>query len=302
MSKESKDNSRRNFLKAGLGLGLGSIIGLPAAAQILLDNDGGEKVSVLTTDGKVVKVNTSALDHSDYIAPPIGKEARQGIPDRKFVMVIDLAQCGNARKCIEKCQSAHHLPPDQEFMKVYKMKDSKNTSPYWFPKPCYHCDNPACVEVCPVEATFKRTDGIVLIDNEKCIGCKYCMVACPYSARTFVWSKSDMYDDVETGEYSPETSIPPKVGTVSKCDFCPDMSRMGKLPHCVSACPMGAIYFGDLNEDTVTNSNNTTLRFSELMKDKAGYRYLDHLGMEPNVYYLPAVDRAFDAEQVDKNE
>jgi molybdopterin-containing oxidoreductase family iron-sulfur binding subunit len=115
------------------------------------------------------------------------------------------------------------------------------------------------------------------------------MAACPYSARSFNWGEPKIPTDAN---YSPETSVPRKKGTVEKCDFCPDMLRQGKLPHCVSACPNGVYYFGDLNEDTVTNGDET-LRFSQLIKDKAGYRELESLGTEPSVYYLPAANRIF---------
>jgi len=82
------------------------------------------------------------------------------------------------------------------------------------------------------------------------------------------------------------------MGTVEKCDFCPDMARQGKLPDCVTACPNGTIFFGDANEDTVTNGDET-FRLSELVKKRAGYRYMEDLGTEPRVYYLPPVDRQF---------
>jgi molybdopterin-containing oxidoreductase family iron-sulfur binding subunit len=205
-------------------------------------------------------------------------------------MVIDLAKCKNARKCVEACQKGHNLSKDQEFMKVYLLQDSEKTAPYWFPKPCYHCDNPQCVSVCPVGATYKRSDGIVLIDNERCIGCKFCMTGCPYSTRIFAWKHEKAYDTTQT--YSPEKSVPGVEGTVSKCDFCPDLAREGKLPYCATACPMGVIYFGDIDEDVVTNGVDT-YKFSELIRDRAGYQYLENLGTRPNVYYLPPTERQF---------
>ena len=289
-NNNKSESSRRNFLRNSLTLSAASITGL-ALASSCSSNDSGEKEQVLTKDGKLVEVDKSAIHHTDYRKPAIGREARKGIPYRKFVMVIDLAKCTNARKCVEKCQHAHQLTPDKEWLKVFRMQDSKNTAPYWFPKPCYHCDNAPCVDVCPVSASYKRSDGIVLIDTDQCIGCKYCMVACSYSARTFNWEKNE---NIETAaiEYSPETSVPAKVGTVGKCDFCPDLLKNGELPHCAKACPMGVIYMGDLNEDTVTNGSET-VRFSELMRDRGGYRYMDYLGTEPNVYYLPPVNRQF---------
>ncbi|NNF22183.1 MAG: 4Fe-4S dicluster domain-containing protein, partial [Saprospiraceae bacterium] len=147
-------------------------------------------------------------------------------------MVIDLAKCKNARKCIEGCQKGHNLSSEQEWLNVYLMKDHEDAEPYWFPRQCFHCGNPPCVKVCPVGATYKRQDNIVLVDVDRCIGCKFCVVACPYSARIFNWEKPPE-SDLESQDYSPETSEPGQIGTIGKCDFCPDRSREGKLPYCV---------------------------------------------------------------------
>jgi len=204
-----------------------------------------------------------------------------------------LARCRNARKCVTLCQEMHSLPPEDEWLKVFLMQDSDDTSPYWFPKPCFHCNQPPCVKVCPVGATYKRTDGIVLVDTDRCIGCKFCMTACPYSSRVFQWKDPEGHKTNADESYSPESSTPHKVGTVGKCDFCPDMARQGKLPICVSGCPNGVIYFGDKNEDIVTNGTES-VRFSELINDRAGYHFMAELGTEPNVYYLPPVERQFD--------
>ncbi len=227
--KPEKKNSRRNFLKLGLGIGGAALAGsalrglIPSSSDDKL-LDSGEKIKLLTPDGKLVEVDRSLLENSSK--PAIGELSRKGIPGRKFVMVIDLAKCKNARKCIEGCQKGHLLETDQEWIQVNLMKDNENAGPYWFPKPCYHCDNPACVKVCPVGATFKRQDGIVLVDADRCIGCKFCVVACPYSVRIFNWKKIDIKPE-NTQTYSPETSVPQQIGTVGKCDFCPDMSRKG---------------------------------------------------------------------------
>ncbi|MDO9512573.1 MAG: 4Fe-4S dicluster domain-containing protein [Bacteroidales bacterium] len=267
-----------------------SVISRLASAEE--EQTSGEKMRLLTPDGKLVEVDKTHVypsEGQEYISPAA---ARQGIPHRKFVMVIDLAKCKNARACVEKCQKGHNLPPHQEFMKVYMMQESKDSAPYWFPKPCFHCDKPLCVSVCPVGATYKRSDGIVLIDNERCIGCKFCMTGCPYSARVFNWEHYPQFELGKDQPYSPETSVPGVEGTVSKCDFCPDLVREGKLPYCVSSCPMGVIYYGDILEDIVTNGDET-IRFSELIKNRAGYRHLEDLGTQPSVYYLPPVNRQF---------
>jgi len=291
VKEQSKNKStRREFLKQGLVAGAGIAAGTGLISSLLdaRTSESVEKVKVMTTDGQIREVDKAQLK-----LPRVSREeSHYGIPGRKFVMVIDLAKCKNARKCVEACQKGHHLPKGQEFMKIYLLQDSDKTSPYWFPKPCFHCDNPLCVSVCPVGATYKRSDGIVLVDNERCIGCKFCMTGCPYSTRVFAWKHYPEFDE-DKEPYSPEAGSPGKEGTVSKCDFCPDLIRVGKVPYCVSACPMGVIYFGDIDEDTVTNGTDT-FQFSQLIKDRAGYRYLENLGTRPCVYYLPPVDRQYD--------
>lgn len=291
MSKTEK-KSRRNFLKTGLIAGAGVAVGggLLSISSFSPDKTG-DKTKVLTTDGYTAEVETRHV-HKPKVSL---KEIRNGIPGKKFVMVIDLAKCKNARECVIKCQKMHHLPPDQEWIKIHLLRDSKNTSPYWFPKPCFHCDNPPCVSLCPVSATYKRTDGCVLVDNSRCIGCKFCMTGCPYSARVFNWEKVELTPEEEKTEYSPEIGIPRVHGTIGKCDFCPDSARQGKLPDCVTACPNGVIYYGDITEDVVSNGAEV-VRFSELITNKSGYQYAKELGTNPSVYYLPPVDRLFSAE------
>ena len=296
MSEKKDNSSRRKFLKTGLTAGLTAAAGL-GGGSLLANTPSGTgssgKVKALTTDGKIIEVDANLAevkpDHEH-----IGRmESMKGLAGRKFVMVVDLARCKNARRCVDACQEGHYLPKDHEWIKLYYMKDSPKTSPYWFPRPCFHCDNPMCVSVCPVGATYKRTDGIVLVDNERCIGCKFCMTGCPYSARVFNWKKSEVEQpDVE---YSPETNVPSAEGTVGKCVWCADLLRKKKLPRCVSACPMGVIYFGDMVEDTVTNGMET-VRLSALLEDRAGYRHREDLGTSPGVYYLPPVERSFTVE------
>ncbi|HEY9221843.1 MAG TPA: 4Fe-4S dicluster domain-containing protein [Lutibacter sp.] len=294
---EEGGTDRRKFLKLGLMTSLTAIAGASIvtnlAAQEEEKESSGEVIRLLTPEGKIVEVNASNINkYPEALITPA--ESRIGIPDRKFVMVIDLAKCKNARKCIESCQKGHQLDYHEEFMKVQLIQNNEESKPYWFPKPCFHCDEPPCVTVCPTGATFKRDDGIVLIDNQRCIGCKFCITSCPYSARIFNWGHKEKFDD-KSVPYSPETQVPAAEGTVMKCDFCPDLLRQGLLPYCAQACPEGVIYFGDKNEDLVTNGQET-LSFSKLINDRGGYRHLEHLGTKPNVYYLPAVERLYPLE------
>lgn len=304
---EDNKKSRRKFLDKGLKIGLAGVIGgvglskFTAKLTAKSESSSGEIVELMTTDGTLIQVDSSQVEEvSHSMANDMDYNVREGIPNRKFVMVVDLAKCKNALKCQSACNKAHYITGDNAWMKVYKMQESEDTAPYWMPTTCQHCDKPACVTVCPVDATFKRKDGLVLIDNERCIGCRFCMAACPYSTRVFNWGEPgqeitlnlDMLGHEPTPEYAGKPSLK---GTVDKCDFCPHMVKEGELPHCVTACPNGVFYFGDKYEDTVTNGEET-VRLSKLLEEKAGYRLLESLGTEPNVYYLPPADRLVDFE------
>ncbi|MDH4091645.1 MAG: 4Fe-4S dicluster domain-containing protein [Cyclobacteriaceae bacterium] len=287
---------RRNFLKgillAGAAAGCSTKDPFTSAAKEGGAQPSGEMVQLLSTTGEIIEVDKAFLKPTEQIPSITGMAQRMGIEGKKFVMVIDLSRCKNLKKCQESCNHAHFVSDAQNWIKIYPMQEDEHTAPYWQPTTCMHCDEPPCVKVCPVDATFKRIDGIVGIDADRCIGCRFCMAACPYSTRVFNWDTPQLPPEVLALQYSSETSCPPKIGTVSKCDFCPDMVRKGELPHCVSACPNGVFFFGDMNEDVVTNGSET-VRFSELIRDKAGYRLMEDLGTKPSVYYLPPVDRLF---------
>lgn len=295
MKENDNKSKRRDFLKFGLTAGGALAVGTILMDGILSMDDNpekGEEAILFDREGNVFQADPAYL--KEYHAPPVtNKEARKGIEGKKFVMVIDLAKCDGCKLCTDACQAMHFTEPDREWIKVFKMQDAETTQPYWFPKPCFHCDNPLCTKVCPVNATFKREDGIVLIDNERCIGCRSCMAACPYSTRHFNWGHPKESPEMADIPYSPEQGIPRRVGTVEKCDFCPHMIRQGKMPACVTGCPMNAIYFGDQNEDAVTSASGETFKLSQLLEDRAGYRYMEELGLEPRVYYLPPKNRIY---------
>lgn len=306
--EDKNKNSRRKFLDKGLKLGLAAALGGLAISKIskssAKSNSNSEAfVELMTTDGAIVRVDASEVHEIDHAsAQDLEYDVREGMPNRKFVMVVDLARCKNALKCQNSCNKNHYITGDNAWIKVYKMQEAKDTAPYWMPTTCQHCDKPACVTVCPVDATFKRKDGLVLIDNQRCIGCRFCMAACPYSIRVFNWNEPDQGEittnmDMANHEYySPEyAGMPSLKGTVDKCDFCPHMIKNNQLPHCVSACPNNVFYFGDKYEDTVSNRDEI-VRLSQLLKDRNGYRFMEGLGVRPSVYYLPPVDRLEDFE------
>ena len=292
-----KRSTRRSFLRIGLaatGAGLASSAGFLSSCS-RVEQVQGDKIRLLTSSGELVEVDRNQLTPAELPSLSVNqKRGRDGLPGRKWVMVIDLARCRNARKCMDACQNHHQLRPEQHHINVLQMKDAANTAPYYMPKPCMHCDNPPCTKVCPVNATFKRDDGIVLIDNERCIGCRFCIAACPYSARVFNWTEPRDAEKYEGVTYNIEANVPQKKGTISKCLFSADRLRDGKLPSCVSACPNSVYWFGDQNEDAVTNgTTKETVSFSKLIRDNAGYTLLEELGTKPRVYYLPPKGRAF---------
>lgn len=295
--EEINDKGRRDFLKtAALATVAATACGSLACSCNSKKAPVSDKVKLLSPTGEIVEIDSAYLNHEEHMAIVSKLEAREGIAGKKFVMVVDLAKCKNARSCVSACQKWHYRPKETEWLTVKLLQDSDKGAPYWFPKQCFHCDNPPCVKVCPVDATYKRQDGIVLIDSDRCIGCKFCMAACPYSTRVFNWDEPELSLDIKNLAYSPETGIPAKVGTVEKCDFCPDRAREGLLPPCVEACPNGVFYFGDENEDTVSNGLET-VSFTQLIKDRSGYRFMEDLGTKPRVYYLPPKDREFPVEK-----
>jgi molybdopterin-containing oxidoreductase family iron-sulfur binding subunit len=308
--EKPKKKSRREFLQELGIVGFGTVLaGSAIFAGIQYDNKKTkeQRIKVLTAENELLEIDKNdATKVKKYKADDLTflqKRAREGIPGKRWVMVVDLSKCKNARKCMTACQSAHHLRPEQHHINVLKMQESVNTPPFYMAKPCQHCDNPPCVAVCPVDATYKRPDGIVLIDNDRCIGCRFCIAACPYSARVFNWTEPLYAEQDKDLVYDAELNVPQKKGTVSKCCFSADMLREGKMPYCVSACPNGVYYFGDENEDAVTNgTTKETVRFKKLLEDNAGYRLMPELGTEPRVFYLPPKNRIAPFDNKDKPE
>lgn len=202
-----------------------------------------------------------------------------------WIMVVDLNRCNGCEDCTRGCQQVHNLTSEREWIKIYRMT-GENGEEYPFPRPCMQCDNPPCTYVCPVGATYARDDGVVLIDANICIGCRYCMAACPYNARYFNWSGNPEFTAEEKASYNPEFPTVHRRGTTEKCIFCVSRAPQGRLPQCVAVCQEGALYFGDRREDAVTNSRGETILVSEALRQGA-FRWKEELGTEPRVYYLP---------------
>jgi len=210
---------------------------------------------------------------------------------RQWGMVIDLRACDGCQsvglppQCTAACIQGHFAPEPMEWIEVFEHELAGGGTQF-VPTPCQNCQNPPCVNVCPVGATFSAPEGTVLIDQDRCIGCRMCMAACPYDRRFFNWGKAPVPPEAHLAEYSLEHQVPPRKGTVMKCDFCPDMARTGTLPYCVQGCPNDAIYYGDLEEDIASNGKGA-VTFSRLLSENNVYRQKEDLGTEPRVYYIP---------------
>jgi len=200
-----------------------------------------------------------------------------------WCMVIDLRTCDGCKLCTISCQKRHGLREEQTWINVYEMKDSSGGT-FSMPRPCMMCEDPPCMYVCPVGATIRKDDGLVLVDTEACVGSRACMAACPYEARYFNWTEPLPPKRLPMAS-SPEMPVARK-GTVGKCVFCADRLPSGELPACVSGCAMGVLYIGDLVTDIAVNGLGATVVLSEFLRANDAVRYKEELGTNPRVYYI----------------
>jgi Fe-S-cluster-containing dehydrogenase component len=212
---------------------------------------------------------------------------------KRWAMVIDLNKCrekGPCTQCISACHNTHNVPLlnnskdevkwiwKEPFENVFPEEVHDFEAETQKRRPallmCNHCDKPSCVRVCPTKATWKReSDGIVMMDWHRCIGCRYCMAACPYGSRSFNWRDPRPFIHEITTEFPTRTR-----GVVEKCNFCEERLAKGELPACVKACPAGALEFGDVRD---AGSN-----IRKILQTGHAIRRRPALGTQPQVYYI----------------
>lgn len=197
---------------------------------------------------------------------PLSADAIEGLgrtgeanPEHQWSMVIDLERCIGCQYCVWSCQAVNDVPDDGKRWNVGFPERTENGTDFFMTRPCLHCAEAPCVKVCPVGATWIREDGIVAMDYERCIGCRYCEVACPYDVRRFNWGEDAMENAYAPAWGTPEVAARPR-GVVEKCTFCVHRIDRGleqgltpgvdpqATPACVNVCPVGARVFGDVND------------------------------------------------------
>jgi Fe-S-cluster-containing dehydrogenase component len=227
-----------------------------------------------------------------------GMEGGKVLPDpqalrgKRWAMVIDLRkECPEGcRDCSEACNHAHNIPDfgnpkdeikwiwNETYNDTFPGQENRFLEAEVQERPvivlCNHCDNPPCVRVCPTKATWKREeDGIVMMDWHRCIGCRYCMAACPYGSRSFNWTDPRLNLAHENPDFPTRTK-----GVVEKCNFCEERLTKGQLPACVEACPQNAMTFGDLG--------NADSQVRRLLQSFYAIRRKPELGTKPEVFYI----------------
>lgn len=252
-----KTLKRRDFIKLA-GIGAGSALALEIASK-----------------AKTGRASSAA-------ANPAGE-------GRSWAMVIDQEKCIGCDYCIETCRASNDIDPSITWTKLYEV-DQIGEKTIYLSVPCQHCEHAPCVSVCPVGASYYRDDGIVMMDYDLCIGCRYCQTACPYQARSFNWEEftGDNPAVPEWGEPDIERR---SRGVVEKCTFCyqkidrglaaglvPGVDP-GATPACVNACPTDARLFGDINDP------NSPVSIA--LANSPSFRLREDVGTGPRVYYLP---------------
>lgn len=249
---------------------------------------------------KIAGATGAALVFTEVITfGPLSADAIQGIgarlhigegaTDNEWRMAIDLEKCIGCNYCVWACQAVNDVPDDEMRWNVGFPERTENGQDFYMTRPCLHCAEAPCVRVCPVGATWIRPDGIVDMDYDLCIGCRYCQVACPYDARRFNWR-----DSLSDNRYSPIWGSNEverrKRGVVEKCTFCvhridrgvaqgltPGVDRQA-TPACVNACPVGARVFGDAKDPDSP--------FSRFVAQNPTFRLREDFGTEPKVHYV----------------
>jgi Fe-S-cluster-containing dehydrogenase component len=295
--------SRRTFLKdAAVGLGA---IAVPCgnADASVWEAFFQSHFREMDDDEKKRVIARLERDYSEKHKKDIKVGTEKAIPGVLFGYGLDLSRCIGCRRCVYGCVDENNQSKDPQVHwisvlrfkkgepwsdleaaeKYYNPAEVPEADYFYMPVQCQQCENPPCVKACPTQATWKEPDGIVVIDYDWCIGCRYCMAACPYGARRFNWGQPNRKPE----EVNPKTHYlgnrPRPKGVVEKCTFCIQRVRNGRYPACVEVCPVGARKFGNLLDP------NSEIRY--LIEHKRVFRLKEDLNTHPKFYYFFAYGR-----------
>ena len=265
-------------------------------AQIDWEEQFKGNYKLMTDDEKQGTINRLMRSYELRTDKKINMTAENAAEDVLFGYAFNISKCQGYMNCVSACVEENNQDRNSEmqYIRIHEMKDGegfnfdKADDNYYHEVPaeghfymgtqCFHCDNPPCVEVCPVQATWKEEDGLVVIDYDWCVGCRYCMAACPYDGRRFNWSKPEVPEQEVNKNQHYLGNRMRKKGVMEKCTFCVQRTRKGKNPACVEACPTGARIFGNLLDP------DSTIRW--VLENKKVFRLKEDLGTEPKFWYF----------------
>ncbi len=293
--------SRRSVIKGmGATLGLGAFAAAISPLYNARNNYSAEELmqqhyKELTDDDKRAIFERLEREAKEHYGADVTIHDPPPLPGVRFGYAINLSVCNGNGACMEAChrENNHDRDTNQSYIRVFEMPkgttdfehgttgfdhEVPQEGKYYLPVQCFQCDNPPCVSVCPVEATWQEADGIVVVDYNWCIGCRYCEAACPYHARRFNWKKPTVpTDDVNPNQGYLSNRIRPQ-GVVEKCHFCLHRTREGRLPACLEACPTGARIFGNLLDPA------SDIRW--VLANKRCFVLKEELGTKPTLFYF----------------
>lgn len=279
--------SRRRLLE-----GMGATAALMAAgvAPALLSALPGKASAAESASGEGDAVDAIAERNQAVNYPGRPVKYAQPAGDEKWVMVIDVKACIGCRRCVYACVKENNIGRESGFTYIQLLEmepgsidiehakldyeEGGRPDKWYLPVQCMQCAKPTCVYGCPVIATWKEPDGIVVMDYDKCIACRNCIVTCPYGARHFNW----VHPHVPEDEINPDVPLEEKAGTIEKCHFCIHRTRNGGTTACTDACPVGARVFGDLSDPESA--------VSKILRTRRVWRLKEELGNEPMIWYV----------------
>ena len=291
---EERDLDRRAFVKAAAILGTAAAVGAGAlvnAKNTKISNEPTGDASIRKLPAKETIPVTRDSDPLLRMQKELEVAMAKPVEQRRWMMVIDTRKCIGCHACTIACVVENKLPPGVVYRPVVteEFGTYPNVAMRFTPRPCMQCEVPPCTPVCPVKATWKRPDGIVAIDYDKCIGCGYCVTACPYNARTRDLGENytdgtpaiqpyEEQPNFEYGKHWDRKGHRSPVGNARKCQFCLHRLEHGMLPQCVTSCIGRATFFGD--------ANNEKSLVNELAAKPNATRLLEERGTKPQVVYL----------------